>query len=459
MKKLKFLLCSILIISLLAFNATGTNVRAEDAGGVIEMEAKAAALVDMDTGALIFSQNASERLYPASLTKIMTAMLTIKHGRLTDKVTASENAVTEGMSIYGSSQDIQAGETMTVENLLYATLVSSANEACNILAEYVAGSIDKFVELMNREAKSLGCENTHFANPHGLHDENHYTCAEDLAKITYAAMQYSDFAKICNTKSILLPATNMSEARQLYTTNYLISNETVGGYYYPNACGVKTGFTTPAGYCLVSTADNGKMHVLGVILGAEKTITEYGVEKVNSFLQMEKLFDWAFGYYTLQQVVFPTLPVAQVNVKYGSDTNFVLVYPAEERSYLLPKDFDVEQIEKTITIYNEDSVEAPVNRGDVMGKMELTYRGASYGTVDLLALTNVERSGFEATAAGVKHVLSNRFTKMVLLAIPILIVAYVIYMILYNKARRKALEKGKYRGDAVARMRHDRKNR
>jgi len=457
MKKLRFLLCSFLIISLLLIHATGLNAAAaqgEDSEKlpVISLDAKSAALINMDTGALIYTQNGDERLFPASLTKIMTAMLAIEHGTLTDSITASENAMHQGLSIYGSNVNLQAGETMTLEQLLTVTLVSSANEACNVLAEYVSGTIEEFVVLMNEKAGELGCTDTHFANPHGLHDEDHYTTANDMAKIAYAAMQYPDFARICNITQITIPATNKSEARELHTTNYLLSNQYVGGYYLPYAKGVKTGFTTPAGHCLVSTAENDVMHILGVVLGADTFINSAGIERVNSFLQMEELFEWAFTYYAQRQIVFPTLPVAQVSVKYGADTNFVLVYPAEEQWTLLPKDYDTETLENVIHLDSE-TVEAPVQKGDSMGTMEVRANGVTLCTAELLALTNVERSGFDAVTSGAKGAIKSTPVKMILIAVPVVIIAYIVYMILYNKFRRKAIRSGTYKGNRFGRYR------
>lgn len=453
MKKYKNAICFITIIVILICIFPNTSA---DTAEYFDIKAKAAVLMDMDSGAIMYEKNSQDMMYPASLTKIMTAMLAIKHGDLSDMVTASYTAVTQEMSIYGSTQGILEGEVFSVEDLLYAVMVSSANEACNVLAEYVAGSIEAFVDMMNEEAQRLGCTMTHFSNPHGLHDETHYTCAEDMAKITLEAMSLPDFARICNTTSVTIPATNMSEERDLFTTNYLISNEMVGGYYYPKACGVKTGFTTPAGYCLVSTADNGIMHILGVVMGADTELDFDGSEKIQSFVQMEDLFEWGFSNFSIQTIISSTLPVAQADVKYGADTSFVLVYPAQEMEMLLPNGYDLDNFTKQIFIYNEGSIAAPINRGDVLGRMDV-YLGNRYcGSTDLLALTNVKRSGLDAAAAGVKSAFTNRYIKIVLAVVVLAAAAYAAYMVLYNKARRKALKNGTYKGDHRSRIRHNR---
>ena len=411
----------------------------------IDILAEGAILVDMETGDVLYEKNSHDKMYPASLTKIMTVLLAIELGDPASEVVASKNALTQGMSIYGSNQGILEGETMTLENYIYTAFISSANEACNVIAEHIAGTIEDFVVLMNERAASIGCTGTHFANPHGLHDENHYTCPADIALIAREAMQNETFANLCSIKSITIPATNMSEERTLHTTNYLISNEMVGGYVYEYARGIKTGFTTPAGYCLTSSASNGSMELLGVIMGAD-SFEEDGVNKIQSFVQMKRLFKWGFDTFSLQSIVSTTLPVAQVQVKYGATTNFVLAYPANQIYKLLPNGFNMDTVTSEVRVYNEGSIEAPVTKGDILGEMDLFIEGKLMGTVPILALTNVERSGVEAAASGVKAVLSSKPVKIIGTAILIAFILFVLYILLCLWVRHKARTQGRYTG-------------
>ena len=190
------------------------------------IQAKAALLVDRKTGAVIYAQNEHDELYPASLTKIMTCLLVLEaidEGRLklSQEITATPTAL-EGLAEDGSTAGIEAGEILTVEELLYCLMVVSANEAGAILAEKISGSVESFVDRMNAKAKELGCENTHFMNPHGYHDSQHYTSAWDLYLITKAALEHPMFMTICDASSHTVPATNMSDERQLNNTNFLI---------------------------------------------------------------------------------------------------------------------------------------------------------------------------------------------------------------------------------------------
>ena len=261
-----------LLLILAACLLTGPASAAEVPDPAIQ--AKAALLVDANTGRMVYGKNEHEELYPASLTKIMTALLTLEAvdgGQLTmdQQITATESAL-EGLAADGSTAGIQAGEVLTVEQLLECMLIVSANEACNILAEQVSGSVDAFVDAMNAKAEALGCEGTHFVNATGLHDSQHYTTAWDLYLITKEAMKHEDFMRICDTARATIPATNLSEERNLYTTNYLIDTWRSLGYIYSNAHGIKTGSTDEAGHCLVSSATEGSLSFISVALGGPR---------------------------------------------------------------------------------------------------------------------------------------------------------------------------------------------
>ena len=268
--------------------------------------AKAALLMDVETGTVVYAKNEHEELYPASLTKIMTALLTLEaidEGKLTmdQELTATASAL-EGLASDGSSAGIKVGETMSVRNLLYCMLVVSANEACDILAEAVSGSVSAFVEAMNAKAQELGCVNTHFAIPNGLHDPQHYTSAWDMYLITAAAMEHEDFMTICDTANVVIPATNMSGERNYWTTNHLLSTWRVIGYRNTEAHGIKTGSTDAAGHCLVSSAMRGSLHFVSVILGADR-VEENGVGNIRSFSETTRMFNYGFDNFTYKTIL------------------------------------------------------------------------------------------------------------------------------------------------------------
>ena len=218
-----------------------------------ELQSAAAIVIDMDTGRSLYDYNADEQRAPASLTKIMTVLLAVEavdrgEASLDDSVTAGDEAL-EGMVEDGSTESIQVGETMSLRDLLYCAMLSSANEACNIIAVHISGSIDAFVSEMNARAAELGCTGTHFANTHGLPDSDHYTTARDLAVISREAMNNETFYELSGTTGYTVPATNMSEERRLNNTNGLINPESTAypGNYYEYARAGKTGHTDEAG--------------------------------------------------------------------------------------------------------------------------------------------------------------------------------------------------------------------
>ena len=182
------------------------------------IDAGAYALIELKSNTIIYSKELDMKRYPASLTKIMTCMLAIEHGNLRDVLTVSSTAL-ENLSEFGSSAGLVEGEELTLENMLYCIMLWSANEGCNVIGEYVSGDVASFVALMNETAKALGMENTHFANTHGLHDENHYTTVRDLTILTRWAWQNETFRRFATATTHVVPATNKSESRTLHTTN------------------------------------------------------------------------------------------------------------------------------------------------------------------------------------------------------------------------------------------------
>ena len=352
------------------------------------VDAKAALLIDPETEEILYEQNIHDRLYPASVTKIMTCLLVLEaidDGRLSKSqvLTASETAISE-VPPDGSNVGIKVGEELTVEELLYCIMLSSANEGCNMLAEAIDGSISAFVARMNQKARDLGCEDTNFCNTNGLPDVGHYTTASDLYLITKEARTYPDFMPLVDTIYHQVPATNMAEPRELYTTNYLISSYKTNYYIYQGAHGIKTGSTSAAGYCLVSSADRDDRSLLTVVLGADRVVTPE-ITLTYSFIETSKLFDHGFDDFDRKVLLAADELVGEVDVELSQQQNTVKVHPSQEIERLVPADLDPVKDVDRITTYESESVEAPVVKGQVMGTITLKSGDTVYGTVDLLA--------------------------------------------------------------------------
>lgn len=438
---------ALLLVGLLAVPAEAAWVTDPD------VEAKAALLIDRKTGAVLYALNEHDELYPASLTKIMTCLLVLEavdEGRLTlsQEITATPTAL-EGLAEDGSTAGIEAGETLTVEELLYCLMVVSANEAGAILAEKISGTVESFVDRMNAKARELGCENTHFMNPHGYHDSQHYTSAWDLYLITKAALEHPMFMTVCDASSHIVPATNLSPERQLNNTNFLIRSGRE--YYNPDVHGVKTGSHSQAGNCLVSTAQHASMDLLCVILGADRIQDEKGIWWTYSFVYTDKLYNWAFDNFSYQVILKEDDVAGEAPVSLSS-TDHVTLRPERAVELLLPKGVELEELEKTLTL-KSDPAEAPIAEGDVLGTMTITLDGEELAEVDLLAFTSVEASRLRVLWRDVKQFFSTTAAKVVLGVLLALAAVFGGWRLLFSRRRYRygrsvggGRRRGVYRG-------------
>ena len=396
MKTRRFFSLFFLLVLMASLVLTPASAADEESGVTPpELHCEAMLLVDANTGRMVYGKNEHEQMYPASLTKIMTALLVLEavdSGQLSldQQITATESAM-EGLAADGSTAGIQAGEVLTVEQLLQCMLIVSANEACNILAEQVSGSVDAFVDAMNAKAEALGCEGTHFVNATGLHDSQHYTTAWDLYLITKEAMKHEDFMRICDTARATIPATNLSEERNLYTTNYLIDTWRSLGYIYSNAHGIKTGSTPEAGYCLAASATRENRNLISVVMGCEREPGTSGSEGYIYFDETIRLFKWGFANFSTQTILDNTKrDIPEVEVTLGKDAASVTLMPDGKLTALLPNDVSAENFTYDYTLETR-SVEAPVEQGQKLGEMVISVGGQEQQTIPIVADRAVAR--------------------------------------------------------------------
>jgi len=366
----------------------------------------------------------------------MTALLVleaVEDGKLSleTEITAQSSAF-EGLAADGSSAGIKVGETMTVRNLLYCMLVVSANEACDILAEAVSGNVSSFVSAMNSRAEELGCKNTHFVNPNGLHDAQHYTSAWDMYLITKEAMTHELFMVIADTADIIIPATNMSGERHFYTTNHLLSNWRVIGYRNKEAHGIKTGSTDEAGHCLISSAIRGSQQYISVILGAER-VEENGVGNIRSFSETTRMFNYGFDNFDYQTIVEKSEVLEKEVAVTLSQVDHVTVHPAKDIEVLFPNDLTPKDLKRDLTLV--ESVEAPVREGQKMGSMELSYDGKVYATVDLLAMHDVEADSTMVFWRDVKLFFEKTSVRIAIIAAAVLILVIIVWCLVLSRRR------------------------
>lgn len=347
----------------------------------LSLYSEAGILIDSKTGKVLYGKNENVKMFPASTTKILTAIITIENCNLSDKVTASREAIISIPPGY-SNAEIQPNDTISVQDLLNVFLIHSANEAGYILAEHISGSIENFANLMNEKAKEIGCTNTHFTNPSGIHNENHYSTAYDMSLIAQYCMKNETFRKVVSTPYITF---SPSEGKQLkfYNTNDLIIN--TSKYYYKYAIGIKTGYTSQAKNCLISASSKDGLELIAVILGAAHS------EEVSStrYVDTINLFNYGFDNYKSTEILARNSVIKNVEVENATkDTKDLSLLAKDTISVLVPKNINIDTLEPSIEINN---LSAPISEGAVVGKITYNINGENYST-DLVAGNSVIRS-------------------------------------------------------------------
>ena len=397
-----------------------TSIFLEDDGLTApKVTGEAALLMDMKTGRVLYSKNPRERLYPASTTKIMTGILALEQGNMADVVTAGV-APLATITNEDSHMGILIGEQLTMEQLVNGMLVHSANDAANVIAYHIAGGMDEFVERMNKKAQELGAVNTHFKNACGIHDDDHYTTAEDLSIIARYAMQNEKFREIVKTTVYRIPPTNKyTTERVLSNTNLLISKVRSTYHLYAPATGIKTGFTSMAGSCLVASAEYNGTELLSVVM---KCNNENNQDKARSYIDTKAMFEFGFNSYQYDVLNKAGDVIREADVYEAKGNKKAVLTITEDLSALLPVTEETQrQIETEIEL--PARISAPIQQNQVIGKITYTIKGSVVGSANLVAAEAVERNNLLFIAHITINILSSPFfyIPVVLLIILLLI--------------------------------------
>ena len=421
-KKVKYILLPLMLVILFLSTCFPTSFAAESSS--ISINSPSCMLIEASTGKILYEKNANQVRYPASTTKIMTAILVLEKCELTDIATVSRNAVQSIPPDYVTCR-IKEGENLTIEQLLNVLLIPSANDAAIVLAEHVSGSVSKFSDLMNEKAKEIGCKDTHFVNPNGIHNKNHTSTAYDLALIGQYAMKNDTFQKLVQKTKYTLPSTNKyaKEDRTFYTTNDLLvknTSKSKSNYYYPNATGIKTGYTGEAGNCLVSSAKKDNMEVIAVVLGAD--FTKEGLSE--KFLDSITLLDYAFEHYSIKTLQEKNSFLQEIEVAGATkETRNLKVLVKDPIEALVAKNTDSEDLKPEISFVE---LKAPISADSIIGKITYTVDGKNYSS-DLIAQDNV--------------LPSNTFSLLLRIGL-IFVTLYLLCTLLVPKKRNRS--KGRY---------------
>ncbi len=380
----KRLLAIFLIASVFVFSVSAKEVEKP------EITSKAYVLYNPDNDEVVESVNGKEKMYPASLTKMLTALVVYELcDNLEEVITVSENAV---KSIYGTSSskaDLKIGEEVSVKQMLYLLLLPSGNDAANALAEHFGSNNKNFVIEMNRKAKEIGMNNSHFVNPHGLHDSEHYTTAEDLAILADAFSDVELLREISETNQFIMPQTNKQGERVINTTNFLKIEKS--GYYYPYAKGLKTGNTDEAGRCLAASAEKDGKRFIAVLLDCPEKW--YGKSFWRcEFLEAAKIFDYAFENYEMVKIAKKGTIVGKNTVfqTYNKKAEIVL---ANDVFATLKKGTDISELKITYTLNNLNSKSQfakDIAAGETVGNAKLFLKGKMLGQSKLLSNNSVQ---------------------------------------------------------------------
>lgn len=407
------------------------------------VSAPACILMDLNSGKILYSKNANDKMYPASTTKVMTAILTLEKCKLTDTAVVSHNAIFSVPNGY-SIASLQEGEVLTIEQLLNVLLIPSANDAAFVLAEHIAGSVDEFANMMNQKAIEIGCKNTHFVNPNGIHNENHYSTAYDLAIIGQYAMKFDVFRKIVATTSYQLPIAskydksnsdgnyiiegNIASTTNEYdkadrffnTTNELLKknfSSSSTNYYYQYATGAKTGYTEAAKNCIIATAKKDNMELVAVVLHDEKT--EDGINQRP--IDCKKLFEYGFNNYSNQKIA--TLGDVEKTIFINnatSDTKRLDLTLDKDIYALNPNNYDSSKIVSNIII--NDDIKAPITEGQILGTITFTSDNSTY----------------QANLLASHAVLEYDFVKTGLELVLVIIILLILFLLKRRKKKNKS---------------------
>ena len=414
------------------------------------VNSEVAVLINLDKDIVVYEKNPTKKVYPASLTKIMTAMVVLDNVKDLDN-TEYEAPLAVFDDLYGkgaSAIGYSRGEIATVTDLMYSMLIHSACESAGILAYNVGGeSIPNFVSMMNEKAKAIGCTGTNFANPHGLHDPDQYTNARDMALIAqYAVENYPKLVEIACTQKYVMKATNYQADgwATVYHTNKMLSPGS--DYYYEYSRGLKTGTLDESGRNLIAMARKDGNNYLLVTMGAPMTDAE-GNKTNGQYEDHKNIFEWAFNNFSYEKIVSSTQEITEIPVLLGQDQDHVLVVPSDDFSTLWPSTLDKStlKVEIDTSAYTDEtgSVLAPVDKGQKLGTYTLSLSGEVLCTLDLVAKDDVEMSQLEYNKMKAKAFIGSFWFKLAAVIAGVLTVAYIIIILIYNSKKKRRVKKVK----------------
>ena len=412
--------------------------------GRIISNCKSAVLYELSSETLLCAWNADERMYPASLVKIMTAYIAIDRGNLSDMVTVRDGAL-RSLPSDAVTVRLKAGEMISLEDLLYCMMVHSANDAAIVIAEHIAGSQNAFVKLMNEYAQDLGCTNTNFMNVHGIHHADQYSSARDIAKMLSAAMKNDVFREIFGTVRYTVGATNMSDSRSLVTGNHLMNVDSMQYYFDSRVTGGRTGVDYQGFRCIASSAEEYGMELISVVMGSVSVFDSKGaVVSFGGFLETTDLLDAGFETNRKRLIVSEYQVLRQVSIANG-DCDLMLGVQ-ESASTVLPYSVKLEDLSFRYTDYLQ-GISAPIQKGEKISHLQIWHGPLCLVQMDVYALNDVPVSYQKVQYHSIDNdgLLWWQIILIVLGAVLLIFVAVLVGMRTYNIQKRSGNRNNMYR--------------
>ncbi|MBR4305410.1 MAG: D-alanyl-D-alanine carboxypeptidase [Ruminiclostridium sp.] len=415
-------------------------------------------MVNIDTGDVVYEKNAEKKMFPASTTKIMTAIVALESvSDWEKKVEVPYSCFDEFWSGDPNKSDPSNAaieplqENLTYKDCIYALMLPSGCEAANILAYNICnGDMQAFFDKMNKKAKEIGCTGTNFSNAHGLHEEENYTTAKDMYLITRYAMENDRFLEVAGTYGYDMPANEYNpNGYSIYSTISLIRPPSE--YYYEYAYGIKTGTTDQAGRCLVSAAKKQYNYVL-VTLNAPLYDSEGDyLDEWYSMVDHINLYEWAFDNFAMTTIVEKTEQIKEIPVILGENTDHVIVKPDRDYTALMPKAIDANSVQKVAITYKE--VTAPIKKGDILGVMDVKFKGENIVTVNLIASKDIKRSELDYYMGRINKELSEPWFIISVVCFVVLLICFIVTKAIddQNRRKRRAAEKRRFENYAKKR--------
>lgn len=462
---LRAILCLMLILSICVTPVTAdpnTDLSVEN--GCHSMDAKisilgsqqlitnveTAILYETQTQTLLYAWNPDLKMHPASLVKIMTALIAVEGGNLSDQVTVKADVINT-VPVDAVSSELQPDEVLTLEDLLYCMMIDSANDAAAVIADYLSGSQDAFVVEMNRYAQELGCTSTQFKNVHGLHHQEQYTTARDMGKILAAALENEDFEKVFSTVNHTVAATNKSEERTMTTGNYLMSKpDGMEIYFDSRVTGGRTGVSEDGSRCLAACAESNGLQLISIVMGSKSVYKEdgYTVRSYGGFKETSSLFDFGFDGYMAAQVLYENQILTQRPVVDGS--NDVVLGAKASAFTVLPEGVTTAELSFKYSDLNAQ-INAPVEQGEMLSHVQIWYGSICVGQADLFAMNSVKTVSADQRPMDTGD--NSDYSSIILIAVLILIATAAIVLFV------RYLVRGAQRAAAIKRSRRYRRNR